>query len=128
VQRVGFIIIPQFQTMSLATLVYPPNMHSGEPRYEIAVLSKPGGVVASSLGMMIETLPLKRHHDRWWRDRAGRRKPWPDHGVCWRSLARMGPLSAIVYRRYGSLLDGSSEPPSRTPAPLPIGPLNVNSS
>lgn len=60
-QRVGFIIIPEFQMMSLAaaSVFEFANMYGGEARYEIAVLSEPGGAMASSLGVMINTSPLK---------------------------------------------------------------------
>lgn len=59
-QRVGFIIIPKFQMMSLAaaSVFEFANMNSGEACYEVRVLSEQGGTVSSSLGMLIDTLPL----------------------------------------------------------------------
>lgn len=59
-QRIGFIVIPKFQMMSLAaaSVFEFANLYSGETTYEVSVLSPLGGTVPSSLGMMIETSPL----------------------------------------------------------------------
>lgn len=56
-QRIGFILIPQFQMMSLAaaSVFEFANMLAGEPLYEIRVISETGGPVHSSLGMVVET-------------------------------------------------------------------------
>jgi transcriptional regulator GlxA family with amidase domain len=65
-QRVGFILIPRFQMMSLAaaSVFEFANMLAGEALYEISVLSETGGRVGSSLGMIIETMPFEPgHHD-----------------------------------------------------------------
>lgn len=58
---IGFIVIPRFQMMSLAaaSVFEFANMAAPEPLYEIRVLSEGGGPVPSSLGMMIDTLPLQ---------------------------------------------------------------------
>jgi transcriptional regulator GlxA family with amidase domain len=60
-QRIGFILIPRFQLMSLAaaSVFEFANMLSGEPLYEICVLSETGGPVGSSLDMIIETAPFE---------------------------------------------------------------------
>jgi transcriptional regulator GlxA family with amidase domain len=60
-QRIGFILIPRFQMMSLAaaSVFEFANMLTGETLYEIGVLSETGGPVASSLGMTVETVPFK---------------------------------------------------------------------
>lgn len=59
-QRIGFVVIPRFQMMSLAaaSVFEFANMYVSEPRYEIRVMSESGGTVGSSLGMMLETGPL----------------------------------------------------------------------
>ncbi|UEM19914.1 GlxA family transcriptional regulator [Skermanella mucosa] len=60
-QRVGFILIPRFQMMTLAaaSVFEFANMLAGETLYEISVLSETGGPVASSLGMIVETVPFE---------------------------------------------------------------------
>src|SRR5687768_3426369 len=60
-QRIGFVVIPRFQMMSLAaaSVFEFANMYVGEPRYEICVMSESGGVVGSSLGMRLETRPFE---------------------------------------------------------------------
>ncbi len=59
--RIGFILIPRFQMMSLAaaSVFEFANMLAVEPRYEISVLSETGGPIGSSLGMIIETTPFE---------------------------------------------------------------------
>lgn len=59
-QRVGFVITPAFQMMSLAaaSVFEFANMYSDEAFYEVSVLSENGGIVKSSLGMLIETQPM----------------------------------------------------------------------
>lgn len=59
--RIGFILIPRFQLMSLAaaSVFEFANMVAGEPLYEICVMSETGGSVGSSLGMIIETAPFE---------------------------------------------------------------------
>nr|WP_310524435.1 GlxA family transcriptional regulator [Polymorphobacter sp.] len=60
-QRIGFIIIPKFQMMSLAaaSVFEFANTIGGETRYEISIMSEGGGVVGSSLGMMMQTAALQ---------------------------------------------------------------------
>ena len=56
-QRIGFAVFPGFQNMSLAALsVFEfANFTTGEPVYEMHLLSETGGAVRSSLGMTVET-------------------------------------------------------------------------
>ncbi|HDS1679858.1 TPA: GlxA family transcriptional regulator [Pseudomonas putida] len=58
--RVGYLITEGFQIMSLATqTVFEfANISAGETVYRVQNFSIEGGVVRSSLGMHIETLPL----------------------------------------------------------------------
>jgi transcriptional regulator GlxA family with amidase domain len=56
-QRIGFVVIPNFQVMYLAALsVFEfANLNAGEPLYELEVLSEHGGPVPSSCGMRSDT-------------------------------------------------------------------------
>jgi len=56
-QRVGFVVLPDFQTMYLAALsVFEfANIGAKQTLYEIEILSEHGGMVRSSLGTMTET-------------------------------------------------------------------------
>lgn len=58
--RVGYLLTEGFQVMSLATqAVFEfANKVAGEPVYRIQNFSLEGGMVRSSLGMQIDTLPL----------------------------------------------------------------------
>jgi transcriptional regulator GlxA family with amidase domain len=57
-QRIGFLVYPGFQIMTLAALPvfecanFPLN---GPPRYDVRVLSEHGGLVRSSSGLTVET-------------------------------------------------------------------------
>lgn len=59
-QRIGFVVIPRFQIMSLAaaSVFEFASMSVGEPIYDVRVMSESGGAVGSSLGMRVETSPL----------------------------------------------------------------------
>jgi transcriptional regulator GlxA family with amidase domain len=59
-QRIGLIILPGFQVMSLAALsVFEfANRELGEPAYEVRLLSETGGSVRSSIGVSIATEPF----------------------------------------------------------------------
>jgi transcriptional regulator GlxA family with amidase domain len=59
-QRIGFVVLPNFQNMYFAALsVFEfANISAGEPLYEIAVLSEHGGLVPNSLGMLTDTQPF----------------------------------------------------------------------
>lgn len=61
-QRIGFIVIPGFQIMSLAaaSVFEIANLRAGEPLYEICLLSESGGKVANSLGMQVDTMPVQK--------------------------------------------------------------------
>jgi transcriptional regulator GlxA family with amidase domain len=56
-QRIGFVVYPGFQTMSLAaaSAFEFANLTIERPNYEVHCLSEDGGPVSSSLGMAIET-------------------------------------------------------------------------
>ncbi|MES3100503.1 GlxA family transcriptional regulator [Sphingomonas faeni] len=59
-QRIGFVIIPQFQNMYFAamTVFEVANFSAGRQLYEIELLSEHGGMVSSSIGIRTETLPF----------------------------------------------------------------------
>lgn len=59
-KRVGFIVSPNFQMMSLAALpVFEfANRVMEQPFYELEVLSESGGLVKSSFGVAIDTKPF----------------------------------------------------------------------
>jgi transcriptional regulator GlxA family with amidase domain len=59
-QRVGFIVLPGFQMMSVASLsVFElANSEMGEPVYDLRLLSESGGSVRSSMGFSVATEPL----------------------------------------------------------------------
>jgi transcriptional regulator GlxA family with amidase domain len=61
-QRVGFIVLPGFQMMSVASLsVFElANSEMGEPVYELRLLSETGGSVCSSMGFSVATEPFKK--------------------------------------------------------------------
>ncbi|MEJ1226322.1 GlxA family transcriptional regulator [Pseudomonas sp. CCNWLW56] len=58
--RIGYVVADGFQVMSLAsqTVFEYANVVAGEPFYAIENYSVTGGLVRSSLGMLIETAPL----------------------------------------------------------------------
>ena len=59
-QRIGFIVLPGFQMMSVASLsVFEfANKQMGKPFYDVHLLSEPGGPIRSSIGFNIETESL----------------------------------------------------------------------
>jgi transcriptional regulator GlxA family with amidase domain len=59
-QRIGFIVLPGFQMMSVAALsIFEfANKEMGEPVYDVHLLSETGGLVCSSIGFNIATEPL----------------------------------------------------------------------
>jgi transcriptional regulator GlxA family with amidase domain len=56
-QRIGFLVFPDFQIITLAALpVFEcANILSKEPRYDVSVVSQHGGLVQSSVGLPIQT-------------------------------------------------------------------------
>jgi transcriptional regulator GlxA family with amidase domain len=58
-QRVGLIVLPGFQAMSLALLsVFEfANKEIGEPVYDVRLLSEIGGSIRSSIGVSVQTEP-----------------------------------------------------------------------
>jgi transcriptional regulator GlxA family with amidase domain len=56
-QRIGFIVLPGFQMMSVASLsVFElANSEMGEPVYDLRLLSETGGSVRSSMGFGVAT-------------------------------------------------------------------------
>lgn len=56
-QRIGFVIFPGFQVMSLAaTSVFEfANLNTGAATYDIRLLSETGGPVSNSIGWTVET-------------------------------------------------------------------------
>src|SRR3981189_2722425 len=59
-QRIGFIVLPGFQTLSLSTLsVFElANWEMSEAVYEVHLLSEPGRAVRSSIGVSVATEPF----------------------------------------------------------------------
>jgi transcriptional regulator GlxA family with amidase domain len=59
-QRIGFIVLPGFQTLSLSTLsVFElANWKMSEAVYEVHLLSETGGSVRSSIGVSVATEPF----------------------------------------------------------------------
>jgi len=57
VQRIGFVVLPGFQVMSLAALsVFEfANKEMDEPVYDVRLLSETGGSVRSSIGISVAT-------------------------------------------------------------------------
>jgi transcriptional regulator GlxA family with amidase domain len=60
VQHIGFIALPGFQVMSLAALsVFEfANKETGEPVYDVRLLSETGGSIRSSIGVSVTTEPF----------------------------------------------------------------------
>jgi transcriptional regulator GlxA family with amidase domain len=59
-QRIGFVVLPGFQMMSVAALsVFEfANKEIGEPVYDVHLLSEAGGSVRSSIGISVATEPF----------------------------------------------------------------------
>jgi transcriptional regulator GlxA family with amidase domain len=59
-QRIGFVVLPGFQMMSVAALsVFEfANKEMGEPVYDVHLLSETGGSVRSSIGISVATEPF----------------------------------------------------------------------
>jgi transcriptional regulator GlxA family with amidase domain len=59
-QRIGFVVLPGFQMMSLAALAVFEfaNKELGEPVYDVHLLSETGGSVVGSIGVGIATEPF----------------------------------------------------------------------
>ena len=59
-QRIGFIVLPGFQMMSVASLsIFEfANKEMGEPVYDVRLLSDTGGLIRSSIGFDVATEPL----------------------------------------------------------------------
>ena len=59
-QRIGFIVLPGFQMLSVAALsVFElANWENGEPVYDVHLLSETGGSIRSSVGIGIATEPF----------------------------------------------------------------------
>jgi transcriptional regulator GlxA family with amidase domain len=58
--RIGMVVIPEFQMMYFAAIsaFEIANMAAKEKIYDVHTLSEEGGLVASSLGMPVQTLPF----------------------------------------------------------------------
>ncbi|MGE7990502.1 GlxA family transcriptional regulator [Pseudomonas sp. NPDC089554] len=66
VMRIGLLILPQFSMMALAGASEPlraANRLSGKTLYEWSLLSENGGMVSSSSGFEIQTLPIDQAPD-----------------------------------------------------------------
>jgi transcriptional regulator GlxA family with amidase domain len=59
-QRIGFIVLPGFQMLSIASLsVFElANWESGGPVYDVHLLSETGGSIRSSIGISVATEPF----------------------------------------------------------------------
>jgi transcriptional regulator GlxA family with amidase domain len=59
-QRVGFVIYPGFNVLSLAALTVLEFANRDSEHYTVDVLSEAGGPVKSSIGVTVETAPVDR--------------------------------------------------------------------
>jgi transcriptional regulator GlxA family with amidase domain len=59
-QRIGFIVLPGFQMLSVSALsVFElANWEMGEPVYDVHLLSETGGLIRSSIGISVATEPF----------------------------------------------------------------------
>jgi transcriptional regulator GlxA family with amidase domain len=59
-QRIGFVVLPGFQMMSVGSLsVFElANAEIGEPVYDVHLLSETGGLLRSSIGISVATEPF----------------------------------------------------------------------
>ena len=59
-QRIGFIVLPGFQMLSIASLAVFEfaNKEIGEPVYDVHLLSETGGSIRSSIGISVATEPF----------------------------------------------------------------------
>ena len=59
-RRIGFLVLPGFQVMSVGALcVFEfANKEAGEPVYDVHLLSATGGSVRSSIGIEVATEPF----------------------------------------------------------------------
>src|SRR6266851_5589956 len=59
-QRIGFIVLPGFQMLSVSSLsVFElANWEIGEPAYHVHLLSETGGSIRSSVGISVATEPF----------------------------------------------------------------------
>jgi transcriptional regulator GlxA family with amidase domain len=59
-QRIGFIVLPGFQMLSVSSLsVFElANWETGEPVYDVHLLSETGGSIRSSVGISVATEPF----------------------------------------------------------------------
>src|SRR5260370_40630591 len=59
-QRLGFIVLPGFQMLSVSSLsVFElANWEIGEPVYDVHLLSETGGSIRSSVGIGVATEPF----------------------------------------------------------------------
>jgi transcriptional regulator GlxA family with amidase domain len=59
--RIGFVVTPGFQVMSLAVMsVFEfANTEIGEPVYDVRLLSETGGAVRASIGVSVATAPFE---------------------------------------------------------------------
>ena len=61
-QRIGFVVFPDFQMLALSALsVFEfANRATAKPLYEVELVSELGGMVRSSIGVAVETAPIGR--------------------------------------------------------------------
>jgi transcriptional regulator GlxA family with amidase domain len=59
-QRIGFVVLPGFQMLSVTALsVFEfANGEIGEPVYDVHLLSETGGPIRSSIGISVATEPF----------------------------------------------------------------------
>src|SRR5882672_2001687 len=62
VLRIGFIVLPGFQMLSVAALTVfeLANKEMSEPVYDVHLLSETGGSIRSSIGFSVATEPLAK--------------------------------------------------------------------
>ena len=59
-QRVGFIVFPGFEVLSLSTTTAfeVANLVAGKELYQLHIISETGGPVQTSIGAAVETEPF----------------------------------------------------------------------
>ncbi|MBE9605500.1 GlxA family transcriptional regulator [Acetobacteraceae bacterium H6797] len=102
--RIGFVIYPGFQMMSLAagSVFEFANLCADKTVYEVATVSEHGGPVRSSTGMAVDSLPFAGQEFDTILVGGGVERPRPSPGLCAWIASRL-PAT----RRLGSICTGA---------------------
>ena len=98
-QRIGFIVFPDFEVLSLdtATVFEVANMVAQEQLYDLHVLSEAGGAVRTSIGMAVDSEAFdetalrvgERHGDRSWDSSLSKTTFADSHRLCQESPGKV---------------------------------------